>query len=52
MVTVNYINPDGQVVEVPEADATFFDDKGWERADAPKKNDDKPAKKAGKNQPK
>lgn len=33
MNTVRYILPDGEVVEVPEADASHFDAKGWERAE-------------------
>lgn len=53
MASVKYISPDGTEVEVPDADATFFDEKGWERADGGvKKEDTKPAKKTGKNQPK
>ena len=34
MSAVKYINPEGQVVEVPEADAPHFDKIGWEKADA------------------
>lgn len=33
MKTVEYINPEGEVVEVPEADAYHFDSIGWPRAD-------------------
>lgn len=32
MKTVEYISPEGEVVEVPEADAAHFDAIGWERA--------------------
>lgn len=30
---IKYINPEGNEVEVPEADAEHFDAKGWERVD-------------------
>lgn len=33
MSSVKYINPDGQVVEVPEADAAHFDAIGWPKAE-------------------
>lgn len=33
MNTVLYLNPEGETVEVPEADAAHFDEKGWPKAD-------------------
>lgn len=41
MKTVEYISPEGEVVEVPEADATHFDAIGWERAAGNDKNANK-----------
>lgn len=34
MSSMKYINPEGEVVEVPQADAAHFDKIGWEKADA------------------
>lgn len=33
MDTVKFINPEGTVVNVPEADAAHFDEIGWPRAE-------------------
>ena len=50
MKTVEFIIPEdaeanaGEVVEVPEADAAHFDEKGWSRVggEKPKKSKEKP----------
>ncbi len=34
MNAVKYINPEGETVEVPEADAPWFDEQGWQRAES------------------
>lgn len=45
MKTVEYISPEGEVVEVPEADASHFDAIGWERAGTDKNANKKQTKK-------
>lgn len=45
MKTVEYINPEGEVVEVPEADAAHFDAIGWVRAGNDKNANKKQTKK-------
>lgn len=32
MKVVQFINPDGKEVSVPESDAKHFEEKGWKRA--------------------
>lgn len=33
MSSIKYINPEGVEVEVPQADAAWFDEQGWPRAE-------------------